>query len=125
MAERMINATVAKRFVLAATIAAGFAALATLAFIFTGTLGFGLWQLVDVVSFVALAFGIYKRSRVCALLLFTLHLINRVDMWTRTQDIATSFGGVAIIFAVIYFLGILGTFAHHAIKVQGRMGDGS
>jgi len=123
----MIDKKTADKFVWCAVIGAFLAGLATLALIIIGQLskssanyGFNLWNLLDVALFWGLAFGIFKRSRTCAIILFVYSLLNRIDMWQRTHDIGIAIGGLALVFVVLYFLGILGTFAHHSIKKENQ-----
>ena len=111
----MINEKVAGRFIVATCAAAAIAGLLTLLMSVFGAYGFSLWNLLDVAAWFGLGYGVYRKSRTCAIILLTYHLVNRVDMWTRTHAVSTTIGGFAIPFAVIYCLGILGTFAHHAI----------
>lgn len=115
---RLIDSKTAKYFVVSAYSCALFGALMTLLAAFYRAYGFDLFNLLDVVLFLGLAFGVYKRSRICAIIMFTYHLMNRVPLWNHTHSIELTFGGVAVPFAVAYLLGILGTFAHHSIKEE-------
>jgi len=125
MQSRMIDKKTADKFVWCAVIGSFLAGLATLFLIIIGQLsksttnyGFNLWNLLDVALFWGLAFGVFKRSRTCAIILFVYSLLNRIDMWQRTHDIGIAIGGLALVFVILYFLGILGTFAHHSIKKE-------
>ena len=106
-------------FTLLAAGLAVYSGLTTAIAIITGSLDFDLFQLVDVALFAGLAYGLYRNSRAAAIILFAYHLFNRFDMYERTSDLGFAFGFFPIAFAVVYFLGILGSFAHHAI-VAGR-----
>jgi serine/threonine-protein kinase len=121
----MIDQKVANKFVWSAMIAAILAGFATLALIIVSQVsknaanyGFNLWNLLDVALFWGLAFGLFKRSRTCAIILLIYNLLNRLDMWRRTHDIGIAIGGLALVFMILYFLGVLGTFAHHSIKKE-------
>jgi hypothetical protein len=113
---RLIDEALAGRFMACAYVGAGAAGIMTIAVIGLGGFGFNMLNLVDVAIFFGLAFGVYRRSRVCAIALLVYHLANRVDMYSRTGSINTSFGLLAIAFAMLYVLGIVGTFAHHAMR---------
>lgn len=118
---RLIDLKLARNFVVSAYSCAIFGGICTLVVSVSGNYkayGFDLFNLLDVLIFFAFAYGIYKRSRACAIGLFTYHLMNRIPMWKHTHSIELTFGGLAIPFAVIYFLGILGTFAYHSIKKE-------
>lgn len=108
-------------FIRSAAILAFIAGLITLLIIFTGKFGFNMYNLLDVFLFWGLSFGILKKSRTCAIIVLVYHLLNRIDMFRRTQSLSISFGLVSIIAIVIYFLGILGTFAYHKkLKLQNK-----
>ena len=117
--SRMIDAKVAKNFVVIAYVAAVACGSLTLIAVFTGLYGLNNWNLLDVALWYGLAYGVYRRSRTCAIIVFAYHLVNRVDMWNRTHEISTALGISAIALIVIFFLGILGTFAYHAIRAEG------
>ena len=114
----MIDKRTAKVFIMAACIAAIFGGLTTLLIALKQVYGFDKLELLDVAIFFGLAYGVYKRSRVCAIVLFTYHLANRVPLWTHTHSVELTFGGLAIPFMVVYFLGILGTFAHYSLRME-------
>lgn len=114
----MIDEKTANVFIWCAVVGAVLGGLATLFAIFTGRFGINLWNLLDVAAFFGLAFGIFKKSRTCAIIMFIYHIANRVDMWMRTRDIMMSLGLIPLIFITTFFLGILGTFAYHSIKKE-------
>jgi len=126
MKTRIINKKVADIFVWCAVIVAVLGGLATLMLIVfrqsasLAQYGFTLWNLLDVALFWGLAFGVYKRSRTCAIILLIYNLMNRVDMWQRTHNIGVTIGGLALISLSLYFLGVLGTFAYHSIKSENN-----
>ncbi|MET3496841.1 hypothetical protein [Variovorax boronicumulans] len=93
-------------------------ASATLTLIFVGValagtsvLGIGLYQLIDVVFIAAMAFGIYKKSRVCAVLMFLYFLYSR--FWMYRMGIFNAGTAVStLVFAYYYGQGVIGTFAY-------------
>jgi len=72
--------------------------------------------IIDAVVIFALAFGVYKRSRVCAILLFAFFVLSKLIMMAYSQQ----FGQLpfAIAFGFCYWQGVSGTFAHHRDKVR-------
>lgn len=76
--------------------------------------GFDIFSLFDVLAVWGLTFGVYKKSRVCAILLFTFFVISKIIMMIETGKP----GGVAsiIIFGTVFFQGIRGTFYYHKNK---------
>ena len=116
---RFIDQKTARCFVMSAYVCAITAGLLTfwVSLVAHGRYGYDLFNLSDVAIFFGLAYGVYKRSRVCAIILFTYHLCNLVPHWTHTHSIELTFGGMFIPALVIYSLGILGTFAHHSIRL--------
>jgi len=112
----MLDRKAADALILCSVMAAFVAGTATLFFSLTKTYGFSLWNLLDVALFWGLAFGVIKRSRLCAIVLFVYNIANRVDMWVRSHDIWLTLGPIALLFLALYFLGVVGTFMHHRLK---------
>ncbi|WP_297428345.1 hypothetical protein [Clostridium sp.] len=84
-------------------------------------LGLDLSELLEVVLVLGLAFGVSKKSRVCAIALFIYYTINKAIMIFSNGGIV----GLAIIFifAIGYFQGIRGTLHYHKnIKLE-KMND--
>lgn len=77
----------------------------------TQMLGFNVWSLSDVVLIFGLTYGIYKKSRACALIMLAYFLISKIIIITQT---GTFNGGIiAIIFLYFYANGVAGTFAYY------------
>jgi len=77
--------------------------------------GFSRWELIDAGLVFGLAFGIYRKSRACAVILFAYWIFAKVFM--LADGMAGWFGlPIAIVFGVYFFRGILGTFAYQRIK---------
>ena len=70
-----------------------------------------LWYLVDAVVIFALTFGIYKKNRVCAVLMFVYFVASKLLMWAESGSLSGL--PLAIVFGYFFFQGILGTFAYH------------
>ncbi len=106
-ATKLPNAT--KIFIELSSVAALLAGVFTLNAVLTpqatGQYDFSFYNFLDVALFWGLAGGIYfKKSRICAVLLFAYHLWNRFIF-------GVDFLG--IVFGVLYLLGIVGTFRYH------------
>lgn len=71
--------------------------------------GFSAWGLIDVVILLGFAYGIYKRSRICIILLLSYAIFN--EIYTVASGIKPS--PLRIIFMYYYFRGMLAIFAHH------------
>lgn len=77
-------------------------------------MGFSAWNLLDAGLMLGLAYGIYRNSRVCAVLLFAYFVISKVIMWVQFRNIAGL--PLSLVFGYFFFMGILGTFAYHSLK---------
>jgi serine/threonine-protein kinase len=79
--------------------------------------GFNAWNLIDVVLIFGLSFGIFMKSRVCAVAMFAYFVVSKII------QIAGGFFNpagifVAIAFGYAYFEGIRGTFAYHRVMKE-------
>jgi serine/threonine-protein kinase len=74
------------------------------------TPGFDAWILLDAAILAALAYGVWKRSRVCALLLLTYSILNEV--YLAFQDTA-HFSILRLIFIYFYLRGTIQLFREH------------
>ncbi len=74
-------------------------------------LDFDLWNLVDVLLIFALTFGIYRKNRVCAVLLFIYFVGSKVLMWKESGSVSGL--SMATLFGYFFLQGILGTFSYH------------
>ncbi|MBC3880680.1 hypothetical protein H8K35_02835 [Undibacterium sp. LX40W] len=74
-------------------------------------LGFSIWNLSDVALIFGLTFGIYKKSRACAVAMLAYFLLSKIIVIAQTG----SFNGgiLAIVFIYYYVYGVIGTFAYH------------
>ena len=81
-----------------------------------GTLGFYFFGLVVVFLVLGLSYGIFKKSRACAIILFILLVITAtVKLVGSVQPLVLT---MYILFGYFLFRGILGTFAYHKIMKQ-------
>lgn len=104
----------AERLVACGWIAASVAGLITLVFLIVGGLGLTPLNLIDAVLLLGLAYGIYRRSRVCAVLVLAYHVANQMALFERALLVPPLTVAIALVFGALYVLGIIGTFSHHA-----------
>ena len=80
--------------------------------------GLDAWGLIDVLLVFGLTYGIYRKSRVCAVVMFAYFIISKLIMWA---EIGKPTGLVmALIFGYYYFRGMQGTITYHKlIKREG------
>jgi len=78
----------------------------------TSLLGFGLAQLLDVAVILGLSFGIYKRSRVCSVLML-LYFVYSKFLMMRIGGISGGNVFTSLLFLYFYIQGVIGTFAYH------------
>ncbi len=62
----------------------------------------------------ALAYGIYRRSRVCAVLVLVNHFLGVAGLFARVREVPPIEIAVTLVLGVLYVLGVIGTFVHHA-----------
>ncbi|XLZ70596.1 hypothetical protein ABT364_01135 [Massilia sp. SR12] len=79
----------------------------------TQAVGFNAWNFIDVVLIFGLAFGIYKKSRACAVLMLVYFIISKIIIAIETGSVSGTV--LAVIFIYYYAQGIAGTFAYHKL----------
>jgi hypothetical protein len=79
--------------------------------------GFNLWNLADAVLIAGLAFGISRRSRVCAVVMLVYFVASIVMLVARTTLYANA--AVEAIFVYFYIEGVRGAFAWHSLAKAG------
>ena len=105
MAERMvacgwIAAAIAGVFMIALSLMVGF--------------GIGWIYLAGAAILFALAYGIYRRNRTCAVILLVNHILGLAGLVSRTRYVPSAELAIALVLGVLYVLGVIGTFVHHA-----------
>ncbi len=116
----MIGEKAAKGFMACGWIAAGFGAVGGIYISFAGREANYL-VLAEALLFLGLAYGIYRTSRICAVIALLLFLVDRIGMYrvaaslqsTRGGNVMAGFWPSAAIFTLLYLLGAIGTFAWH------------
>ena len=103
----------ANRAIKSAWIVAAISAGLTLIFAITGLFGLDLSALWIVIVVLGLAFGVYKRNRACAVILFVYWVVGAI--WEITVSGLIGSLPLRIVFAILFFWGIRGTFAYHRL----------
>jgi hypothetical protein len=80
----------------------------------TGFGGLTPINLIDAALVYGLSFGIYKKSRVCAVIQFIYFLISKVLQFSQAGTLAGL--PFALIFGFCFYRGVWGTFAYHQLK---------
>lgn len=97
---------------IAGTISISLTALLTvLSLTVTDILGLDFYAFIDIILMIIFTFGIYKKSRTCAILMFLLFSANKVITWIDSGSLQGIF--LSVVFFVLYFRGIIGTFQYH------------
>jgi hypothetical protein len=106
---------------IAATISGSFTLVVTLFAIFGNSiLGFSAWELIDVALIFGLAFGIYKKSRTCAVLMLVYFIGAKILIMFETGKPSGLI--MAIVFIYYFALGVAGTFEYHKlVRAQQNM----
>jgi hypothetical protein len=77
-------------------------------------LGLDASAFIDIFLMAIFTFGIYKKSRTCAILMLVLFIANKILMW---QHSGSSSGlPLALVFLWFYTQGVIGTFQYHNYK---------
>jgi len=71
------------------------------------------WDFIDPALTFGLAFGIYKKSRVCALVMLGYFILSRTVMWPVSPSLTRLL--LAIVFLYCYVQGVIGTFRYHRL----------
>ena len=76
-------------------------------------LGYSAVELIDVALVFGLTFGIYKKSRTCAVLMLVYFVISKIIIMTEMRSASPMI--VGLIFMYYYALGVVGTFQYHRL----------
>jgi len=80
-------------------------------------LGLNLWSLIDAFIAFSLSFGIYKKSRICSILLFSYFIFSRIMFSIDFKPQITGMNVLWILFfGYFLFQGIRGTFVYHKLN---------
>jgi len=76
--------------------------------------GINAWNFVDVVLIFGLAFGIYLKNRVCAVIMLVYFVASKIFQFSQ-GTINPAGIGIAALFIYYFFEGVRGTFTHHRL----------
>lgn len=77
-------------------------------------MGFSAWNLLDVAVIAGLTFGIYRKSRTCAVVMLVYFIGSKLLIWSETRSVSGL--PMALIFSWFFYQGIRGTFAWHELN---------
>jgi len=83
------------------------------------------FAIVNVLLFYGLSFGIYKRSRACAIVMVVYYIFAKISLiidWS-SEDVAgvMIFTSLAIAFLYFYSQGVRGTFVYHKLTKEKKI----
>jgi serine/threonine-protein kinase len=84
-------------------------------------LGFSAWELLDVALIFGLTFGIYKKSRTCAVLMLIYFLYAKITLIAQ-NGVASSGIVLALVFIYYFGQGVVGTFQYHKLVRARKAG---
>lgn len=78
-----------------------------------------LWSLIDVLIIFGLTYGFYKKSRVCAILMFTYFIFGKLWMYMENKKSIT----LTSMIIIGYFLlkGVIGVFSYHNLTHEKQI----
>lgn len=74
-----------------------------------------LYALIYIILELGLAFGVYKKSRICAVILFICFILSNICMLSNSRINIVGLI-ISVAFATCYFQGIRGTIYYHKNK---------
>ena len=77
--------------------------------------GLNAWASIDAFVILGLSFGVYKRSRGCAVALFVVWIIEKVVQWSLEPAALVGLP-VAVLFGYFFYHGITGTNDYHRMS---------
>jgi serine/threonine-protein kinase len=96
-------------------VSAGFTLVVTLvAMSGVKVLGFSAWELSDVAFIGGMAYGIYRRSRICAVLMLLYFIASKIIISVtlgRPSGLA-----MGLVFVYFFWQGVVGTFEYHKLE---------
>ena len=110
----MIDEKLTRIFITCGWVAAVIAGFFTTLCVMTGCFGLNKYNIVDMALLFGLAYGVYRRSRTCAVLLLAYDVASQAMLFRLgRQPSAVAFVSAGIFFTA-YALGVIGTFVSHA-----------
>jgi hypothetical protein len=108
-------------FITVAWIAAGLSGLLTGFFAYQSAAHLNPANFVDAALLLGFAYGIFRKSRICAILWLAYYVIDQIALLTIMHAAVTPDGlaGTAI-FVMLCLMGVIGTFAWQRKQALGR-----
>ena len=97
--------------ILTASITFVFSIIACFGYSFLGITPLGL---IDVIFVLALAYGLYRKSRTCAVIIFVYWVAGKIGQSIAIEETGPLVAG--LFFGFFFFQGIRGTFAYHRLN---------
>jgi hypothetical protein len=110
----VIDDTMAERMVTCGWVAASAAGVFLIALAFMAGFRVGWLYLAGAAVLLVLAYGVYRRSRICAVLVLVNHVLGFAGLFTSVSDVPPIELAVTLVLAILYALGVIGSFVHHA-----------
>ena len=86
---------------------------------------FSAGTLIDTALILGLAFGIYKKSRVCAVLMLIYCILSKILFMAAIGKLSVTATVIVLIFVYFFWQGVWGTFAYHKLIQRARLETGS
>jgi len=110
----MIGEKTAFWFITAGWIAAGFSGLFTAFLAYQSAASLNPLNFIDAALLLGLAYGIFRKSRICAMLALAYFVIDQIALVKILHNPLTLGGLVgAALFTIVYLMSIVGTFVWH------------
>jgi len=84
----------------------------------TGFTLLNLLSLFDAAFIFSMAYGIYRKSRICAVLMFEYFLLSKIFNISVSSHVNSGVLIVGAIFLFFLYQGIAGTFAYHKCRIH-------
>ena len=120
----MIDEKLTRIFVACGWIAGVIAGFFTTLCVMTGCFGLNKYNIVDMALLFGLAYGVYRRSRTCALLLLAYDVASQTMLFRLGRQPSAVALVSAGIFFTAYALGVVGTFVSHAHAKAAAVSSG-
>jgi hypothetical protein len=89
-------------------------ALGTITLFFIGNLlRYNLYNMIEVILLFGLFYGLYKQSRICAITLFLMSVINNILLIMKGVNLLGIITG--LLFTLFFAYCVYGTFVYHKI----------
>jgi hypothetical protein len=110
----MIDEKFTRIFITSGWVAGVVAGFFTTLCVMTGCFGLNRYNIVDIALLFGLAYGVYRRSRTCAVLLLAYDVASQLMLLSRGRQPSAVALVSAGIFFTAYALAVIGTFVSHA-----------